>query len=447
MWVIRRLFFIFLVCCRFSSEGMDYPLEDFSQLPEKMPLLETRGSYDKKDSRGEESLFFTPFSKDLWIKIILRVHDPKVMSCLSMTSRGLNSIIYGDEILRAKMELFQINHQFCKFNHSYLPILTGKERGFILPEHEERDIQMMADLKRKQAELILFLEAKKDRVIDLYEEPYFEGVKEISETTNTIIGDMVPALLDHAADQNPSVCSLCPSSKMSDDLAYLAQGAKHTLTSRLLSVKRFLKIIGKNIPIVIGGTVLAVGAFSYGAYWLHQQYPGDVFDEFMAKNTTYYYRKDAYTLTYTMENYFTAYCPPNAHFIRNIGQDSFRPCNGGSMMIDGNWTDWIDYMHAISGCAVERFSNQLAAVVNSSTRVVTGPMICLPRDNSTLCCLRARQWNYEYGYSVDILIGNATEALEAAGDVWQRNLGLYYGFVAPLSLTFIWIMLLSHFCF
>lgn len=287
------------------------------------------------------------------------------------------------------------------------------------------------------------MQEQKNRIIALYEPPFFERIQEITDTTNEVFEDIVPILLDHAADQNPSVRSFCPSSTMSSDLAYLSGSVNYKLTSRPFNLRRIIKIVGKNIPIVVGGTVLSLGAFCFGAYLCYQQYPVNVFDEFMAKNTTYY---NNWGEKYT-EDYFTAHSLPETYFMRWLkNNDYFTSCRDDNDMLPGKLMDWINYMHSIGGCSVERFYNQLEVVINSTSCMEVGPMICMPRDNTTLCCLRAKKEDCQCGYSVDILIGNALKAQEAAVGLWKLNLALYSWFAGPFSFIFIWMLLLSHFC-
>jgi hypothetical protein len=424
------------------SNGMDHEEKELKEYSSLIPSKEKTPLYSELIKFNYDTSYLLLFNQDIWIKIVSKFHDIKDLLRLSSSNKFLYYTVLQNGMLKAQIELFQIHYKFQKFNDIYSNVISGKSKKFIRPEKEEKDIRSMAALKRKQKKILSVIHDQKNDVIDLYEAPYFEHLHETTHTTDEIIKDMVPLLLDHSADQNPSLWSLCPSSNMSDDLAYLAGEVQHNLFTRLLDLKRGIKIIGKNIPIVIGGTVLFVGAFSVGAYILHQQYPAGVFDDFMAKNTTYYDYSNSDNIT---ENYFNVICPPSSEIWYNFNNFTcFTNC-ANSNYITGNWTDWIQYMHSESGCSLERLSEQLKAVTNATNRV-DGPMICSPRDNSTLCCLRASQWGFGSRYSVEMLIGNAQEAKDAAMSIWHRDIGLYYAFASPLSLTFIWMLLLSHFC-
>ena len=416
------------------------------EMTEYSSLIAWQKEFPLKADFNFDLSYFSLSNQDIWLKIASKCYRIKDLLNLSSSSKGLHGIIFKDDMLKAQIEIFRINYKFQKFNNIYSNVISGKSKEFIFPEKEEQDIRAMAALKRKQEKLLSTINEQKNDVINLYEASYFEYLYETTHTTDEIIKDMLPLLLEHSADQNPSLWSLCPSSKMSEDLTYLASEVQYNLVTRLLNLKRGIKIISKNIPIIIGGTVLLVGAFSFGAYVLHQQYPAWVFDNFMEKNTTYYKRDPNNSNRYFMEEFFSVRCPPFSSY-ENFGENNtyFDSCVGRGKMIKGNMTDWIRFMHSRSRCSVERLSQQLMAVMNT-TKSMVGPMICSPRDNSTICCLRAHQWNSGDSYDVAILIGDAHKAQDAAIHNWRIDIGLYYGFVGPLSLTFIWMLLLSHFC-
>lgn len=471
--IIRNHITLYTICgaIQFSTlncKGMDIPLEELINQGERTPLInpqkkrvppkEISGAPKKTTSslcqyscidfsKSNDHPFF-PFNQDVWLKIALKLKNIQDVLNLSLINKSIYETISENNMIKVKFDLSNISHQFFRFQKTYAPVLQGKSRTFIRPEKEEKDIQSMAELKRKQEKLLTLVQNQQTSpgIVNLYGAPYFDHIYETAQTIDGISNDMLPPLLDHSADQNPSLWSLCPSSKMSDDLTYLAGSVKYNVAARLMDLRRAVKIIGKNIPIVISGTTLFVGTFAVGAYLLHQQYPDGILEAFMAKNTTHYDWDPTYYLRYRKEDFFSAYCPPFSHYVDwGQGYTSFRACTGGGPMISGNITDWLNFMHDNSGCAIERLHDQLVAVMNT-TEQLNGPMICLPRDNTTLCCLRAHQWNHNTSLSMDILIGNGLEAQEAATHNWKRNMGLYYGFVGPLSLTFIWMLLLSHFC-
>lgn len=421
---------------------------------------------NKTNSRKEP----TPhIPKDIWKRIALN-NNVALSINLARTCKSIYNALFSMPLFVTKLDLHKVNSRIWDIERNHPALFAPSDKPILLfPEDENNLIHEIAELKRKQIQLVDSLKineqiytqspSTKGKIsISLYDDTFFDEAMIPAQEMDLFLKKGMPHLLEHAAGQNPS---LCQSSWLSDDMAYLANQTGHNLQTYLFSFKRVFKLISKNRPLMIGGTILSLSAFALGTYIIITLYPKDAFENFFHQKIIYNSNLGFMPSGYSNE--FDACLQWSTSYWNKTDYDNdpyhgpsyiYFDSSGQGHSLKGNLTDWLGFIYSKCGCDIDFWYKYVASIMNGS-HVDPNNLICSPNpDNTTICC--GSVWGEHtwprwqpggfYDYSLRMVSGSALKAQEAAIAAWGTSLAFYLSLGGFLSLTPIWMMLLSYWC-
>jgi hypothetical protein len=392
--------------------------------------------------------------------------------------------IFENLIIEGDIQSLDALSQTCRFFYHILlknPDATGSyPYKIILALHQidSKIKNIFSDIHEKED--VLFSERESQATIELAQltkgqrhwterfqknkQDYYEQLSLLKEnmqpseqellTKAVVLADMCEKLMsvdqslkenipDFIKDLNKNTLPLFRNKELVESTDYLIQQTDQPISPYRLSCKKLFKGIGKNKYIVLGGTLLSTATFITGGILLYSQYVKQ--EAFFNQNMTSI--TDVSDLN-KLSPLFRAWLnSPTIEWHNNTARGTSGYSSRGHEFTPANLSQWVRDLSSQTGCLYDYWYPQLAAVINNTQDVLSGFLPCFQNPDRSLCCGTFWPRNpdrYRYcdaDYCARIFYGGLDSHSFTIKAI------IYCFVLGPIFVpTFIWIMLLSHFC-